>query len=88
MSVGQVVNASSAAVHLGVLVANGVQLDDYNIGVHFLALNNLLDCDLVDIEHSVLDAFLHEHLLLVREAGVFIGVQREELVGTSDGDFH
>ena len=41
-SVGQVVDASSAAVHLGVLVANDVKLDDYNLGVFFLAVSVLL----------------------------------------------
>ena len=86
-SVGQVVDASSAAVHLGVLVANGIWFDDYDLGVHFLAVFDLLDCLRVDGEHSVLNAFLQEHFLLDRVAGIFGRVQVEELVGASNRNF-
>ena len=85
-SVGQVVYASSTAAHLGVLVAHGVQSDDRDLGVHFLAVHDLLECHPVHGEHSVLDAFLQEHLLLIRVARVLRGVQEEELLGASDRD--
>ena len=79
-------NASSAAVHLGVLVANGVQLDHYNLSVHFLAVDNFFDCGLVDGEHSVLDAFLQKHLLFIGVTRILGRVQREVLIGPSDRD--
>ena len=86
-SVGQVLNASSAAVHLGILVAYGIQLNHFNNGVHFLVLCNLLDYHLVDSQHSVLDAFLQEHLLLIGVAGILLRVQKEELIRAFNCDF-
>ena len=85
-SVDQVVDASSAAVHLRVLVANGLQLDDHNLGVHFMAVSVLNDCFLADGEHSVLDAFLQEHLLFIRVAGIFDRVQNKVLAGAFNRD--
>ena len=64
----QVVNASSQAVHLRVLVADGFHFDYYDICVHYLAVYNLLDSHTVEGEHSILDTFLQEHFLFIGEA--------------------
>ena len=80
-------NPSSAAVHFGVLVADGIEVDDYDLGGHFFVVHNSLVCHLIDREHFVLDAFLQEHFLFLRIAGILIRVQREELVGAVDRDF-
>ena len=86
-SVGQVVNASSAAIHLGVHVANGIQLDHCDHDVHFFAIYDLFDSRLIDSMHSVLNAFLQEYFLFVRIAGILVRVQGEILIGAPNSNF-
>ena len=86
-SVGQVVDASSAAVHLGVLVTDDIQFDQCNLDIFYLVFLILLNCTIIDSEDSVLNTLLQQYLLFIRVAGILTRVQREVLVRASNYDF-
>lgn len=94
-SAEKILEASDAAVEVGVLVTNSRQSDHYNLlGNRGIWLNIidavthapelLLLLDVLDADHFVLDAFLEKHLGFWGVAGVLVGIKGEELIWARD----
>ena len=73
-SIDQIIDCSGAAMHGGVLITDGGELDHYHIDILVYVATFLDNCDLVNIVYSVAYAFLHEHLFFMRVARILMSV--------------